>query len=313
VQSRGRLLLQLKQILPRLPEQERKVGDYVLKHPHEVVGFSITRLAQVSGTSTTTVSRFCRRLGTEGYRQFRIALAKEWDSAQTLIYIDVQAGDTLTSVTQRIFAANIQALRDTQGTLDLDVLGQVVDAMLRAGRVDIYAAGGAGIAARELHFKCMQLGINANAFLDAQMQLMSAAALTPADAGIGISHTGLQPQVAEALTLANRGGATTIALTSYTGTPVAEAAEIVLCTTSLAAAIAYDSPAVRTAQLAVVDVIYEGMLLKGQDTARENMARVAKAIAHQVRSADQVQSPDQVRSPDQVGSADPTAGSSPTS
>jgi DNA-binding MurR/RpiR family transcriptional regulator len=158
---------------------------------------------------------------------------------------------------------------------------------MQAGRVDIYATGGAGIVARELHFKCMQLGINANAFLDSQMQVMSAAAVTPRDVGIGISHTGMQRQVAEALTLANAGGAKTIALTSYAGTPVAEAADIVLLTTSLAAAIAYDSPTVRTAQLAVVDVIYEAMLLKGQDSVEENMARVAKAIADQVRSLDQ--------------------------
>jgi DNA-binding MurR/RpiR family transcriptional regulator len=289
----GRILLTLKQMLPRLPEQERKVGDYVLNHPHEVVGLSITRLAEVSGASTTTVSRFCRRMGTGGYRQLRIALAKDWGSPDSLIYLDVQPGDTLANVTERIFAANIQALRDTQGTLNLGVLQRVVDAILRAGRVDIYAAGGAGIAARELHFKCMQLGINANAFLDSQMQVMSAAALTPRDVGIGISHTGLQRHVAEALTLANAGGAKTIALTSYAGTPVADAADIVLCTTSLAAAISYDSPTVRTAQLAVVDVIYEGMLLQGRDTAQENMARVAKAIAGQVRRAD------------------PTAGSSP--
>jgi DNA-binding MurR/RpiR family transcriptional regulator len=119
------------------------------------------------------------------------------------------------------------------------------------------------------------------------MQVMSAAALTPQDIGIGISHTGLQRQVAEALTLANAGGAKTIALTSYAGTPVAEAAEIVLCTTALAAAITYDSPTVRTAQLAVVDVIYEAMLLKGRESVEENMARVAKAIAGQVRRSDQ--------------------------
>jgi DNA-binding MurR/RpiR family transcriptional regulator len=291
----GRILLRLKRMLPQLPEQERKVGDYVLTHPHEVVGLSITRLAEVSGASTTTVSRFCRRLGTGGYRQFRIALAKEWDSPHNLIYVEVQADDTLASVTQKIFAANIQALRDMQGSLNLDDLQRVVDAILRAGRVDIYATGGAGIVARELHFKCMQLGVNANAFLDSQMQVMSAASLTPQDVGIGISHTGLQHHVAEALTLANAAGAKTIALTSYAGTPVAEAAGILLCTTSLAAAIAYDSPTVRTAQLAVVDVIYEAMLLEGRESARENMARVAQAIAGQVRRADH------------------SAGSSPTS
>ena len=273
-------LLQIKQLLPQLADQERKVGEYVLAHPNEVVGCSITSLARLCGVSNTTVSRFCRRLDVRGYRELRIALAKAWESPESLVYVTVEPDDTLTSMTRKIFAANIQALRDTQDMLDLAVLEQVVDAIAQARRVDIYATGGAGIAARELHLKCIQLGINANAFLDSQMQIMSAAALTGEDVGLGISHTGMQPQVAEALQLARAGGATTVALTSFSATPVAKAADIVLCTSCLAKATAYDSPTVRTAQLALVDVIYEALLLRRQDATRANMARIAKAISH---------------------------------
>jgi len=273
------VLLHIKKMLPSLPEQERKVGEYLLKHPHEAVNLTISSLAKLSAVSNTTVSRFCRRMGFDGYRQIKISLAREWGTPSTLVYVEPQPGDTLASVAQRIFAANIQALHDIQRTLDLDVLDQVVEAIMRARRVDLYSAGGAGIAARELHFKCMHLGINANAFLDSQMQVMSAASLTPKDVGIGISHTGMQSQVAEALSLARQAGATTLALTSYLGTPVANAADAVLSTATLAAAITYDSPTVRNAQLAIVDVIYEAMLLKGAEPAREKMARVAKAIS----------------------------------
>jgi DNA-binding MurR/RpiR family transcriptional regulator len=80
VDDRG-ILLQIKQALPSLPDQERKVGRYVLQHPHEAVSHSITKLAELSSVSSTTVSRFCQRMGVSGYRQFRIALAKELDPA----------------------------------------------------------------------------------------------------------------------------------------------------------------------------------------------------------------------------------------
>jgi DNA-binding MurR/RpiR family transcriptional regulator len=273
------LLLQIKKMLPSLPDQERKVGEYLLQHPHDAVEQTITRLAKLSGVSNTTVSRFCRRMGFDGFRQIKIALARDWGTPSTLVYIESQPDDTLASVAQKIFSANIQALHDIHRSLDLDLLEGVVDAILRAGRVDLYAAGGAGIAARELHFKCLHLGINANAFLDSQMQVMSAASLTPQDVGIGISHTGMQSQVAEALRVAREGGAMTVALTSYPNTPVAKAADVVLYTASLAAASTYISPTVRNAQLAIVDVIYEAMLLKGAERAREKMARVARAIS----------------------------------
>jgi DNA-binding MurR/RpiR family transcriptional regulator len=273
------LLLQIKKMLPSLPDQERKVGEYLLQHPHDAVDLTIVSMAKLSGVSITTVSRFCRRMGFDGCRQMKIALAREWGTPSTLVYIESQPDDSLASVSQKILAANIQALRDIQRSLDLNVLDQVVEAITRARRVDVYSAGGAGIAARELHLKCMHLGINANAFLDSQMQVMSAASLTCEDVGIGISHTGMQSQVAEALSLAREGGALTVALTSYPGTPVANAANVVLYTASLAAAITYDSPAVRNAQLAIVDVMYEAMLLKGAEVAREKMARVARAIS----------------------------------
>lgn len=273
------LLLQIKKMLPSLPDQERKVGEYLLGHPHDAVDQTIASLAKLSGVSTTTVSRFCRRMGFAGCRHMKIALAREWGTPSTLVYIESQPDDTLVSVTQRIFDASIQALRDIQHSLDLNVLDHVVESIMRATRVDLYSAGGAGIAARELQVKCLHLGINATAFLDSQMQVMSAASLTSQDLGIGISHTGRQSQVAEALNLARTGGAMTVALTSYPGTPVAKAADVVLSTATLAAAISYDSPTVRNAQLAIVDVIYEAMLLRGAETVRENMARVARAIS----------------------------------
>jgi DNA-binding MurR/RpiR family transcriptional regulator len=273
------LFLNIKQALPSLPAQEHKVGDYVLTRPHEAVRLSITDLAQACGVSNTTVSRFCRRLGLEGYRQFKIALAQETGSPENLAYIQVDPEDTLASVAHKIFAANAQALHDTQHVLDLAVLEQVVAGLLQARRIDIYATGGAGITARELHFKCMQLGLNANAFLDSQMQLMSAATLSGEDLGFGISHSGQQRHVSGALTEARAGGALTVAMTSYPRSPVAQAADLVLVTASLGVPIAYDSPTVRTAQLALVDVLYQAMLITSRESAQAKMARVAQAIS----------------------------------
>ncbi|HSJ53395.1 MAG TPA: MurR/RpiR family transcriptional regulator [Anaerolineae bacterium] len=272
------LLLQIKGMLPALPDQERKLGEYVLRYPNEAADETIVGLAKCAGVSTTTVSRFCQRLGFQGFRQLKVALAREWSRPSTLVYVHAQPGDTLATIAHKILAANILALQDIQRSLDLAVLDQVVAKLLHARRVDLYAAGGAGIAARELHLKCMHIGLNANAFLDSQMQVMSAAALTSDDLGIAISHTGMQRQVAEALTLAREGGAGTVALTSFPGSPVGQAADVVLSTASLAASISYDSPTVRSAQLAIVDVIYEAMLLRAAETSRDKMSRVARAI-----------------------------------
>jgi DNA-binding MurR/RpiR family transcriptional regulator len=277
---RESILLKVKSLLPSLAEQERKAAEYILRYPYDVIGWPITEFSRACGVSNTTIIRLCHRLG-DGYRRFKIELAKEVGSPDSLVYPEVQPEDPLSAIAEKIFTANIQALRDTLKVLDLEALNRTVEAILAARRVDIYAVGGAGIAARELHFKCMQLGIAANAFLDSQMQMMSASVLTSYDVGIGISHSGLHRHTAEALSLARASGATTISLTSYPGSPVAAGADIVLCTSTWGSP-SQDSPSVRNAQLAVVDVIYAAMLVKGREQTQEKLGRVAEAISEHV-------------------------------
>jgi DNA-binding MurR/RpiR family transcriptional regulator len=43
-----------------------------------------------------------------------------------------------------------------------------------------------------------------------------------------------------------------------------------------------DSPSVRNAQLTVVDVIYEAMLMKGREQTQEKLGRVARAISEHI-------------------------------
>ena len=55
---------------------EKKVADYVLKHPQETLDLNVVELANKSKVSDATVIRFCKHIGYAGYYQFRIMLAK---------------------------------------------------------------------------------------------------------------------------------------------------------------------------------------------------------------------------------------------
>lgn len=93
------------------------------------------------------------------------------------------------------------------------------------------------------------------------MQFISASLLTDADVGIAVSHSGTKRHTVEALKLAKASGATTICITSHPAPPVAEVADIKLCT-SWENLVHDDSPGVRNAQLALVDVIYKGIIMR---------------------------------------------------
>jgi RpiR family carbohydrate utilization transcriptional regulator len=273
------ILLTIRGLLPSLTAGEKKIGNYILRHPDEVVKFSITELAEACDVSDATIFRFCRKVGTEGYQDFKIALAKESVSPDSLVYADVIPEDSLVTMAEKIVEANVKALRDTLKVLDVEALDRALGAILAANRVQIYAVGGSGVAARELQFKLMQLGINANAFIDSQMQFISASLLANGDVGIAISHSGTKRHTVEALKLAKASGATTICITSHPASPVAEIADIKLCTSAWENLVHDDSPSVRNAQLALIDVIYKGILMRAPQRAQLSLSKANEAIS----------------------------------
>jgi RpiR family carbohydrate utilization transcriptional regulator len=273
------ILLKIRGLLPSLTAGEKKIGNYVLRHPDEVVKLSITELAEACDVSDATIFRFCRKVGTEGYQDFKIALAKESVSPDSLVYADVIPEDSLMTMAEKIVEANVKALRDTLKILDAEALDRALNAILAANQVQIYAVGGSGVAARELQFKLMQLGINANAFIDSQMQFISASLLTDGDVGIAISHSGTKRHTVEALKLAKATGATTICITSHPASPVAEVADTKLYTSAWESLVHDDSPSVRNAQLALIDVIYEGIKIRAPQRARVSLAKANEAIS----------------------------------
>ena len=61
--------------------------------------------------------------------------------------LDIRADDDLAEVVAKIAASDANAVRDTVSALDVDQLGETVDAVAGARRVDIYGVGDSGLVA----------------------------------------------------------------------------------------------------------------------------------------------------------------------
>jgi RpiR family transcriptional regulator, carbohydrate utilization regulator len=272
------LLLAIRGVLPALNEQEQKVGQYVLDHPDQVIRLSMTELAQRCAVSDTTVFRFCRKVQVEGYQELKIRLALELTPGPAPTYSRVSTSDSLPEAARKVIAADLKALEDTLSVLDFDRLEETADALLAARRVDIYGSGGGAIAALELQYKLMRVGVRAVTHTDAEMQVISATLLTFADVAIAISHSGESEDLRHALEVARQAGARTIAITNHPASPLAELADISL-RTAAQEALAHGYPlGARIAQVGLIDVLYTSMALKRQHEVEQSQARIARAL-----------------------------------
>ncbi len=67
----------IKDALDDLTRSERQVASYYLAHPNDFAFCTLDAIAVKIDTSTTSVLRFCRRIGFRGYKDFQQAVQSQ--------------------------------------------------------------------------------------------------------------------------------------------------------------------------------------------------------------------------------------------
>ena len=272
------LLLRIRALLPSLHEQEQKVGQYILSSPEEVVRLAIEDLAERCHASDTTIFRFCRKVGAAGYQDLKIRLAQDMAAARAPTYAVISDADTLSGIAAKAIQANVKALEDTLAVLDLPAVDRAAKVLLGARRVDIYGAGGGAIAALDLQYKLMRLGVRAVPHTDAEMQVVSATLLTAG--GCGGSHLALRrvPRRGTGAGRGRQGGGAdhrhheSPRIAAGDGSPDQPAHR------SAGVPGVRVSAGARVAQVGLIDVLYSYMALMRRAEVDQNHARIAAAL-----------------------------------
>jgi len=280
--------VRIRALLPSLQPSMRHVAEQVLADTRATASLTVTELAVASGVSEATVIRFCKAIGFAGYPQLRLALAAETGRAQGAdrgdrdLASDIGPGDNLAKVVEKIAFADARAVEETGAQLDIVMLDRVVEALVRAQRVDLYGVGASAFVALDFQHKLHRIGRIAFAWSDTHVALTSAALLRPGDVAIGISHTGTTTDTIDAVTEARAHGATTVALTNFPRSPIARAAEHVLTTAARETTFRSGATASRLAQLTVVDCLFVGVAQRtyGQTLAALEATRAAVGTRH---------------------------------
>lgn len=248
--------------LPGLRPSEQRVARLILAEPAAVVDLPITGLAERCDVSVATIVRFCQAVGYAGYGALRLDLAstrgREEVSLGRFGVADAEIGpdDDGRDVLAKIAYHEARAIESTAASVDVATLDAVADAVVAADRVEIYGAASSSLAAIDLQQKLHRIGVIAFNTSDIHLALTGAALLTERSVSIGFSHSGLTLEAVDSLRTAGRAGATTVAVTNFPASPIAQHADHVLVTSASETRYRPGAMSSRIAQLAVVDFLF---------------------------------------------------------
>jgi DNA-binding MurR/RpiR family transcriptional regulator len=261
-----------------LKPAERAVADFVLANGDRVMHMSISEAARDVGVGEATVIRFCRALGYRGYQDFKLRLAQDLVEPVAFIHENITFTDTPAEIATKVFQTNLQAVQETKRALDPAMVEVAARTIARARRIDIYGVGYSYFSALDAKLKLARFGLTADAFGDPHLQVMSAVALRPGDVAMGISHSGSTRDVVDALVPARKAGATTVAITNFSPSPITRTADVVLLTASHESPLGGEVLTSRIAQLCVLDVLSVAVAVQLGERVLNLIERTSEAV-----------------------------------
>lgn len=262
----------------RIRPSERKMADYVLARPGEVIALSMAEAAERVGVSEPTVARFCTALGCSGFREFKIKLAQDIAGGMPFLHQDVCQGDQASGVAGKVFDRTIAALVQARNTLSPEAVERGADLLAKARRIEFYGSGNSGTVAQDIQRKFFRLGIPTVAYSDAHVYFVSALSLGPGDAVVVVSSSGRTRDILESARNALSVGADVVALTR-SGSPLAELASVSLLADAADDFDIYSPMTSRISHLVLGDVLSIAVALRKGDALQERLERHKQTLA----------------------------------
>ena len=271
------LIVKIKAMMGHMSKAERRVADYIVQNPDEVIHLTVSELADLTSVSNATVIRTCQRIGSGNYQDLKITLAQEIVTPMQSINEELSFEDDPATILDKVFNTERQALDYTRNNIDMKELIRAVDALQNARTIHVLGMGNSRAIAQDLEHKLLRLGLNAVMRGDGHMDIISASFLKPGDVMFAISYSGSTMDVINAAKVAKQNGATVISLTNMGRSPLYDVADIHLSTSASESKYRIVALSSRIAQMAIVDTIYTLIALRKPD-AVSGFHKLEKAL-----------------------------------
>ncbi|WP_082406793.1 MurR/RpiR family transcriptional regulator [Bacillus sp. JCM 19041] len=247
----------LSEMLPVLPPSEKKIAAYLIEHPEEAVLLTAHEIGQKSNTSSAAVIRLCKSLHLKGLPDLKIRIVGDLQRNTNHKHRDIKPNESTSSIIDKMTSNAMHTIQETAELLNTVELEKAVIALQSARRIHFFGIGASSIVAQDALQKFVRIDKTAYAFTDNHMASTLVATGNHEDVAVGISFSGQTREVETFLDTAQKKGLTTISLTKYGQSIVADKADIRLHTSATKEpTFRSGATSSRIAQLQVMDILF---------------------------------------------------------
>jgi len=214
---------------PRLSYSERLFADYVMANRDQIVHMPIAEVSAAVGIASSTIFAAVKKLGFDGYREFKIALASEllnpidtWKSSEETVETTEQ------NMYHQVVHSNIAALTESLDKIPYSYFQEAASMLLNSRQIYLFGIGTSGVLAREAHDFLYRLGLSSVFHEDLHYQRLTPSRMHDDDIALLISQTGVNKDIIDIAELLKDHHRRTIGISNYISTPFGKYMDLLL-------------------------------------------------------------------------------------
>lgn len=255
----SKLLITIRSKYPEMSKTERRIADYVFEHAGNLTLSTITEFSKETNASEATIIRFVKRIGCEGYPEFKIRIAKE--EVHHIVNESIADNDDFLTMYSKISDDVYSSFIKTRDDLTNEVLEETYNSIVNAKKIVLMGVGNSYAMSLDFYHKLLRLGFNVQITFDSHFELISACQSDKDTLVIAITHSGYTKDVYDAVSAAKDKGAKIISITSNPKSPIAQCSDLVIRTNSDETNYRVLGLSSRYSELLVFDTIYSYAVL----------------------------------------------------
>lgn len=186
-----------------MTQAEKRIADFFITNSEDG-DFTIKKLSSTIFVSEASISRFSKKCGFDGYREFLYRYRKSLRENKEEVALS----------TRTVMDTYQDLLNRTCCLMDEAQIARIVQYINNCKRVIACGIGSSGLAVSEMESRFMRIGVDIDSLLDADRMKMQAIFMDTASLAFGFSISGQTEPVLYLLKEAHRRGTKTVLITT---------------------------------------------------------------------------------------------------
>ncbi|MGT2911707.1 MurR/RpiR family transcriptional regulator [Streptococcus cameli] len=198
----------IEKCLPTMTEVELQIADFFTKKALNETDLSSQKVADELHVSLAALTRFSKKCGFTGYREFIFEYLHSRES------VNQSFNSVYSPLTKRVLLDYEDIRNQTHQLIDETQLQRIAQLIEEADRVYFFGKGSSGLVAREMKLRLMRLGVICEALTEQESFAWTISILDPKCLVIAFSLSGQTEVVLNSLQAAQEKGAKTVLFSS---------------------------------------------------------------------------------------------------